>query len=145
MCRPMWRTMSSRVSRSDTPLASRMAIAFDRRPAVAVVETLLQQQEVGVGALRAAAGHVDEDSPVPHLHREGVEIVAAPRKAATARHVVAVPVPVAGEDASAGDPPSEGVAHVGTLVVSGVNAALDVEQGDAAPLADPDGLGASRL
>src|SRR5438128_2325327 len=76
--------------------------------------------------------HIDVDAAVAHFDGKCVEIVAAARETAAAFHVVAPAVPVTRQDAVANAASSQRITHVRTLVVRRIDAALMLEERNAA-------------
>ena len=103
-------------------------------PLVCGIESLLQQQEMGVGPFRSTVADTYEYVTVSLFDRESLEVVAPAGETAAAAEIVAPSVPVAGQHAVADAPPGQRVAHVGTLVVRGVDRPVVPEEGDAPSL-----------
>jgi hypothetical protein len=78
------------------------------------------------------------DFTLANVHSEGLQIIAFLIETAAALQIEAPAMPIAGENAVPDCTAGQGIAHVGALIVAGINPAIDVEQCDAAPFADPD-------
>src|SRR5438093_7835387 len=87
---------------------------------------------------------LNPDLILANVNGEGLQIVAFIIETSSALQIEAPAVPIAGENAVPDRPAGQGIAHMGTLVVGGVDAPIDVEQRDAAPLREPDGARLTR-
>src|SRR5215467_13472707 len=73
-----------------------------------------------------------------NIDREGLQVVAFVIETSSAIQIEVPTVPIAGQDAVPDRPSGQGIAHMGALVVSGVDPSIDVKQRDAAPVSQSD-------
>src|SRR5260370_19283107 len=73
-----------------------------------------------------------------NIEREGLQVVAFVIETSSARQIEAPTVPIAGQDAMPDRPTGQRIAHMGALVVGGVDPSIDVKQRDAATISQPD-------
>src|SRR5258706_547448 len=72
------------------------------------------------------------------IDREGLQAVAFVIETSSALQIEAPAVPIAGQDAVPDRPAGQRIAHMGTLVVGGVDPSIDVKQRDAATISQSD-------
>src|SRR6185503_407920 len=84
------------------------------------------------------------DFAVAQVHGKCLEVVAPRHETTAACEIETASMPVARDDAAAHRSAAQRISHVWALIVGGVNAPLDIEQGDAAFFIQLDRPGAAR-
>src|ERR1700746_2648708 len=81
---------------------------------------------------------LNPDFILTNIDREGLQVVAFVIETSSAFQIEAPTVPIAGQDAVAECPAGQRIAHMGALVISGVDPSIDAKQCDAATIFQPD-------
>jgi hypothetical protein len=81
---------------------------------------------------------LNPDFILTNIDREGSQVVAFVIETSSALQIEAPAVPIAGQDAVPHRTTGQGIAHMGALVVSGIDPSIDVKQRDATPISQPD-------
>src|SRR6266481_3172193 len=81
---------------------------------------------------------LNPDFVLTNIDREGLQVVAFVIETSSALQIEAPAVPIAGQDAVPDRPAGQRIAHMGTLVVGGVDPSIDVKQRDAATISQSD-------
>ena len=110
------------------------------RPPILAEQPFPQQAKVFVSTFVPGVSGLNPNLVLAHLNAERFEIVAFIIKATAALQIETPAVPVARENTAPDDPTSQGVTHVGALVIGRIDPSINVEQRDAAPVTEPDGF-----
>ena len=114
------------------------------RPRIPAQQAFPEQLQVLVPPLVGRVPGLDPQFVPADVDGKGLQVVAFVVEAAASLQIEAAAVPVAGQDPVLHHPAGQRKPHVGTLVVGGVEPAVDVEEGDAPALTDLKGPGFPR-
>jgi hypothetical protein len=81
---------------------------------------------------------LNPDFILTNIDQKGLEVVAFVIETSSSFQIEAPAVPIASEDSLPDHPSGQWIAHMGALVVSGVDPSIYVKQRDATPISQPD-------
>src|SRR5260370_33825866 len=83
---------------------------------------------------------LNPDFILTNLDREGLQVIAFVVETSSALQIETPTMPIAGQNALAECPAGQGIAHMGALVISGVDPSVDAKQRDAATISQPNSV-----
>ena len=120
------------------PTLQQQRDSFGYSPAVLAQQSFPQQTKMLVSLRVRSFIEADPDFFLPDFHGKCLKVVALIVEASAAFKIETPAVPVAGENPVPDRSACQRIAHVRTLIVGCVDAALDIEKCDAMPVLQPD-------